>query len=316
MESEKGEHRRALRADMVALWSWVEDQLSDEDKSKSAPSISMINSLLREGSDDLSWVQCNSVELLMLPLLPEPALDAQFRRRLNQAHQEGAISPERRDELVKCYLDKTPPATAKEKQEGCRTLLTQLHQFFVNRRFRRDQRLEAARLLLWLTGGILLIALVPILVFSLAPAGQAATTDVWTKTALIGNLVFCTYAAASVGILGALFSRLASFQGRLQTYGFEELLHSFSWRFIAVRCAVGMVGAIIFFLLMRSGLLGGSMFIEQEAFTAVGEKAVLPFAKLLAWSFIAGWSERLLPETLERTESAAKTAQEGSKTPR
>jgi hypothetical protein len=92
-------------------------------------------------------------------------------------------------------------------------------------------------------------------------------------------------------------------------FGFEQLLNAFSAQFIVVRCAMGMFGAVIFYFLMRSGLLGGTLFLEELKFEDDSTKFVSNFAKLIVWSFIAGWSERLVPETLERTESSAKSSE-------
>ena len=156
-----------------------------------------------------------------------------------------------------------------------------------------------------MASAILVLGAIPVALFALAPenAGQSSA-DV--RSELIRDPIFCVFAAASFGIIGAFFSRLVSFQTRQEIIGFEQLLSNFAIRFVAVRCAVGMFGAIIFFLLMRSGLLGGTLFL-QEVELEDPSKLTLSFAKLLVWSFIAGWSERLVPEALERT--AAKSSE-------
>jgi hypothetical protein len=68
-----------------------------------------------------------------------------------------------------------------------------------------------------------------------------------------------------------------------------------------------MFGAMIFYFLMSSRLLGGSLFLGDPP-----DAPIIDFAKLLVWSFIAGWSERLVPETLQRTENAARASQTSS----
>jgi hypothetical protein len=316
-EWEKQEHRQALKADLRALWISIESQLTEDERTRAAPLIKDIDGLLKGGGDDFTWVQCNAAELLMLPLLPDPVLDAQFRHSLAEARQNGMPMGDHHSEMIRRFLtsdpsDKTMPKPERSaKQEAYRTLLTEVHQYYLNRRFRRDLRLRTAQKLLYFVGVILFLAVLPVLLFALAPGDAATSTTAWSgwrclaeKAALVKDPIFCGGAAAAFGILGAFFSRLVSFQSRQQTYGFDELLHNFSERFVAVRCAVGMFGAIILYLLMRSGLLGGSLFLTDVDYA----DPVKAFAKILVWSFVAGWSERLVPEALERVESSSKPA--------
>src|ERR1041385_1942492 len=88
-DPQKDEHRRALKADLYALWLWVFSQLTEIEKKKSETLIREMDALFKQGGDDLTWVQCNKVELLMLPLLPDSVLDARFREGLDEARQNG-----------------------------------------------------------------------------------------------------------------------------------------------------------------------------------------------------------------------------------
>ena len=175
MEAEKYEHRKALKSDLLTFWIWLQGQLTEDAKARDALLITELNGLLRDRGEDFSWIEANRAELLMLPLLPEPALDSQMRRRLDQAQREGALSPERYAEMIKRFFDKGAPASLEVKREGYRALLTELHQYFLNRRFRRDQRTETARVLKWFTIWILVLAILPIAAFSLVEP----LTDEW-----------------------------------------------------------------------------------------------------------------------------------------
>jgi hypothetical protein len=240
-----------------------------------------------------------------LPLLPAVALDAQLRRRLDQARSEGALSPERYKDMVERLLGNNVPEL-EVKREALRALLTELHQFYVNRRFRREQRAGIAGVLKWFAICILVLAIIPIMAFVGLGRPYISLPD---QHQLMQSSLFCVCAAWVFGIIGAFFSRLVSFQTRAETFGYEEILNTFSTHVILVRCATGMFGAMVFYFLMRSGLLGGSLFLSDGVATQPNDPAQADFAKLLVWSFIAGWSERLVPETLERTESSAKSSQ-------
>ena len=310
MQADKNEHRKALKANLLALWIYVEGQLDESAKAKAKALIGELDGLLKKGGADFSWVECNKAQLLMVPLLPEAVLEAQFRHLLRDAHVSGMLSTEQHDATIKRLFGEGAKVPPDARRESYRTFLGELHQFHLSRRFRRDMRLATAKALLWFAAGIFVLAAITVVLFAMAPLADAQTQPgkwVWpSQKTLMDDPVFCMGAAAAFGIVGAFFSRLVSFQSRQQTYGFEALMHNFSLRFVAVRCAVGMFGAIVFYLLMRSGLLGGKLFLE-EPMAATVRNYTGEFAKLLVWSFIAGWSERLVPETLERTESRAKS---------
>ena len=137
---------------------------------------------------------------------------------------------------------------------------------------------------------------------------------------------------ASFGLLGAYFSRIMTFQSHIASVTFDEVLQAYIGRTLRMRLLYGTIGAIIFYMFLRSGLVGGDMFphldrigiaeqhiwrfgargVEQDA----NAKALLPsgltvlaptvdLAKLLVWSFIAGFSERLVPDTIGRVENEA-----------
>jgi hypothetical protein len=79
-----------------------------------------------------------------------------------------------------------------------------------------------------------------------------------------------------------------------------------------------MIGVIIFYYFLCSGLIDGSAFPKLSG-VAVGTSKkelglaeldvlapTMNLAKLLVWSFIAGFSERLVPTTLDRVDQQAK----------
>lgn len=309
MRIEKEEHRQGLKIQLLALWMHAEALLTEEDKTKNAALISTINHLLNNTAEDWTWLECNEAELLLLPLLPDAALEAQFRTQLRKALKVRILTADEYKETIARFFGTDAIRPRAVMQEAYRTLLSELHQNYISLRFRREQRLETALRLLKLSALILLFATLPVLIFSLAPLGDVKSPlGTLAKTALVRDPLFGLYAAGSFGIVGAFFSRLVPFQGRIQQYNYEQLLHTFSPRFIALRCTIGMLGAIAFFLLMRGGLLGGSLFPAPDRLADLGggSASIPEFAKLLVWSFIAGWSERLVPEALERTENTSK----------
>lgn len=134
------------------------------------------------------------------------------------------------------------------------------------------------------------------------------------------------------GILGAYFSRAIAFQQSLGELTFDTVQQFYLGRVLRMRLLYGMIGAVVFYFIMRGGLIGGTLFPDLQKI-GIGEHAVwrigadgsvrsgpsgslqpagltileptLDMAKLLVWSFIAGFSERLVPDTLARTEAQA-----------
>jgi hypothetical protein len=188
MESGKFEHRRALKTELLALWTWVKINLSDDVRTKNAALVTELDDLLEDGDDDFSWLQCNSAELLILPLLPEAALDAQLQRKLAQALADGAIPAEQCKVIAGRLL--AQGVGIEVKREGMRALLSQLHQYYVNRRFRRDQRANVAGVLKWFAICILALSIVPIAIF--AGSGSSYLPD---QSALMKSSIFCAGSA-------------------------------------------------------------------------------------------------------------------------
>lgn len=123
------------------------------------------------------------------------------------------------------------------------------------------------------------------------------------------------YTAMSFGMLGAFFSRLTSlkFTGDLTV---EDAQNLFSGPSLIVRGAVGTCGAIIMYFLLRTQILGlvapdlAKLSYEvQDVQTMLVKGSVLIPSKdwclLVVWSFLAGFSEKLVPDSLTRVESQA-----------
>ena len=116
---------------------------------------------------------------------------------------------------------------------------------------------------------------------------------------------------ATFGILGAYFRRLLSFQAKLSTLDFEDVVNIYEMRPLLVRLLYGMIGAIVFYYVLRSARVCPSILgCPADAKSAATDFKMLlatsELSKLLVWSFLAGFSERLLPDTLDGVENRAK----------
>lgn len=132
------------------------------------------------------------------------------------------------------------------------------------------------------------------------------------------------YSALFSGLFGAFFSRLIFLQTSVRSMSLGTIADARHWTTILLRGIVGMCGALIVYFFLQSGLITGSVFpdfgdlgIHSVNWTGTAQDhgdishngitwyIVLPdkaLALLVVWSFLAGFSERLVPNILASTE--------------
>jgi len=123
-----------------------------------------------------------------------------------------------------------------------------------------------------------------------------------------------SWACFGCGLLGGF----VSIQQRLRKFGDEELeLLSQSWCQVLLIPVYGGIFALVLYIGFLSGVIEGSMFPSfsshpfsqpvpttadlKRFFSETYPSSGADVAKLLFWSFLAGFSERLVPQILDRT---------------
>ena len=150
------------------------------------------------------------------------------------------------------------------------------------------------------------------------------------------------YTVITAGAFGAYFSRLIDVLRNGDVLSVRGLQTMKMWSSLFLRGAVGICGALVVFFFLRSGLVGGGLFPDFNLFgfdygsysayaphftpnqTAAEMIAGLKdpnimhtiepsqsLALLAMWSFIAGFSERLVPTILSKTEESFSNAAGG-----
>ena len=254
------------------------------------------------------WLALNEAELAIGSLLTEKELATEYDNLLT-------IATERKIADLKSYVEYAAKFAEpisngfdlKARRERYLRLLYQLQAGFVLRRSERRFRRYAARNLFWLGIGFGALFL-----FTVA-AGYHALDGVLTEgCSLFGKPVdgkSCISVAERyywllllvtgvVGAMGACFSRAMALRVYAHGLTFTDFLADYTQRMILLRMIWGATGAVFLFLLLCAGLLGGDVFPSFDAKAPWQAE----YAKLLVWSFIAGFSERLIPDLLSKTE--------------
>ena len=121
-----------------------------------------------------------------------------------------------------------------------------------------------------------------------------------------------------MGWMGATFSMLITLRSKIKDALLNDLKIQASYSFIVSRIFVGMGASLILFYAFQAGIIQGSFFPEFENVgNLVNENPVdaivthKNLAILIVWSFLAGFSEQLVPNMLYKTE---KSLNEGTPT--
>lgn len=123
-------------------------------------------------------------------------------------------------------------------------------------------------------------------------------------------------AGAGGGFVSSL-RRLYSFQDIFPRRGYNRLFRKMSFYVAAysfVPAMVGMIGAVMIYLVFAAGLLKGDLFPEfhctagqctdfHDFVSKWSPKDSPAFAKAIVWGFVAGFSERFVPDILNRLAS-------------
>lgn len=131
-------------------------------------------------------------------------------------------------------------------------------------------------------------------------------------------MVAVIVAGAGGGFVSSL-RRLYSFQDIFPRREYVQLFRKMNFYVAAyslVPAVVGMIGAVMVYLMFAAGLLKGDLFPEFHC--SIGQctdfhafvsdwspKDAAANAKAIVWGFIAGFSERFVPDILNRLGSAS-----------
>lgn len=276
----------------------------------------------------LTWDDAFRIESQIGCLLRGDRLRQELSARLGWATTEGVPQAARLQDEHTSLLKGITDETIKEPDPVLRDFLLrvmeQVHWHSKRKYLARKVRGQATRKTLLLGLVALVLALWP---YFLPLSGAQAPTqrvDFPLRLAAQGlgtafssydlSSLFALYTSIAFGFLGALFSRLITLQRQWSAFALDELFNARSYHYIVLRASIGILGALIVFFFLQSGLVQGKVFpdfnalpinVPAEVSGKWPARLLLPsadLALLIMWSFLAGFSESLVPTVLSGTE--------------
>jgi len=112
---------------------------------------------------------------------------------------------------------------------------------------------------------------------------------------------------STAGLWGASFSMIIFTSNQLSNCGLEDLRLLKTIGYVLSRVTVGCGASLILYFFLKAGMLSGSMFPVMEAITPMPKSGYGSDLYLLViWSFLAGFSEKFVPNLLTKTAKKAK----------
>lgn len=297
--------------------------LSDE----AVAAFAVLDGLLQpEPAHALDWLNLNEAELRLFGMMPVSTLKGEMPALFERAVAIGTSGAD----VLKTAFDAA--TTDDDRRAIASALLRRMYVRYNDRRVDRYERSAADRRMVWYALAILglFLMVVAALIFqgtrgALDCTGsllRAAELDALRPASLLPyelramQGLSCVAAwhwlvVAYFGVVGALFSRLIAYRGERDALGREALRTRYDSKVILVRLLVGAFGAILFYFVMAGDLLAGQMFLEKDVgfWIPSGDGMTTPsanFFRLMVWSAIAGFSERLVSDRFADLGNTAK----------
>ncbi len=257
-----------------------------------------------------NWAIPNEIEILLVQMKfgadLEVALDSAFLTAERISVPSFAVLRARRQGF----------GDEADKQALLAKLLQDTHNRYAARRSERVERTYAAKRMAWLGGWLTVVVIGAMVLLGIGIKGSGDTA---LGYALLSKYNICV--TTFFGFLGAYLSRLIAFKNGAAQLSFDDLENGYAWHFLFVRLLVGGLSALVVYFVIAGRLIGGELFPDPGGATADGFGVLWQafeddsytgptanFAKLIVWCFIAGFSERFLPDSLSSLEVKTRSA--------
>jgi hypothetical protein len=264
------------------------------------------------GPSGRNWNSAYRIEQKLLPFYLDDMVETELARRIIDARENLRPELSRWYDLQYSELEHDP-SPAKSRELLARIVNDLQWRYTLNEVRRGYSKLIRGRTELLFGIAIAIAVLTGIII------------DVWAIRPLTSE--WHAALAAAAGIWGATFSMLISLKKRVAASSLDELKPMRSWGMLLARVLVGMGAAVILFFFLKAKLLEGQLFPDLASATsgadggggsqtgevtqvmsgtgsrANGSVLEIQDYKLIVWCFLAGFSEKLVPNILAKSES-------------
>jgi hypothetical protein len=259
----------------------------------------VVDDLLKKRQDhSLTWNHLYTFDLILTRLLPTERLSREVWNLRARFRDVAGLA------LYEAYLASKPPDLASQTEEKAlrsdiEYLLGEIYLRYaitpVNERA-RDR--ISTRIMVSILGGVGLILLVIVLNFWLRDRSQSFS-------ATLLPVMF-------IGAMGGLVSMQLRYQSVSREGDPIDNISQLTqnWSRLFLPAVNGAIFAVLFYMIIVAGLVQGDLFpkvqnLEDKAgirlnglFEYGKPLSSVDYAKLIVWSFLAGFAERLVPDTL------------------
>lgn len=263
---------------------------AEQNATNAAPAaLTRVTEILNRDRSEWSWNDAYEAEQQLVHLFDDETITTELARRVLEARS--VLQPS----IADWYRDQLTRATsAKDQRALLLRLVNDLQwRYTVNEAKRGYSKQITSR-----TGRMFILVILLFVVVVLFFYGAEAR--------LQSQIDLLILLAALAGTWGATFSVLTGLKKRMEEASFDDLKLARSWSLLLARVLIGMGAALVLYFFFRAGLLKGDMFPNiSNIDSTVGGGLNKDSALLIVWCFLAGFSEKLVPGLLARTESQA-----------
>ena len=258
-------------------------RLEDERIDQFAPLVAKIDKLFELPK---SWDNANHIEQFLVPIYTPSELDLEIKVKLLHAKRR------LRKESWAFYNSEFGELDEEQKQSLLSRLYKDLHWAYdveeVGKDYTTKTRIRTS-----------LLFIVSIFMFFMIDQVTYIAELLAITPGDRGDFIVTAMAA---GWMGTSFSMLISLKNRIEISSISDLKVIHRFDYLSSRALIGMISGLLLYYAFESGILTGIFFPDFSTVKTDSFNDERDAALLIVWCFVSGFSEKLVPDLLNKTE--------------